>query len=505
MSLLIKGGEVIDGSGKAPIKGDVLVAGGRIAAIGDLASYKADEIINASGCFVAPGFINIASPSDRHLSFFSDRLNGDALIEGITTAVCGTGGVSLAPISGGSPDAASNWSKWESLNVDWKSFSDLFSIMDKIRCGINLSFLAGYDSVKNPLAKKKRGLNRDESSVVAQSLFRSVQDGCLGISLSAETLKGDYLSPDEIKILTSLLRTKSAVFAMDFPFGEEKSSKYVEKAADWASYGSSIIINRFSRVSTPAGLGRGGSVADKETEKSFSILESSSVGGRITASVCPLPFEEISLYEIIPENAIGRAPKDTAANIIKKRSSAALEKKWPIEKLAKLWIADSPKAEFLTGKTVAEFSSNRELGSAECFSKLVELSDGRMSFFLEEDDNEARRRAIRDPRIIIESATYESIGKRSDFHKKISGSFVKFIEASSEAGMPIEKTIAKITSLPAMACNLIKRGFISEGFAGDITIIRDKKPEQVIVNGVVAAQEGLVTGNRGGKVIKRNV
>src|SRR5262245_2640767 len=59
--VIIKGGTVYDGSGRAPIKADVGIRADRIAAVGNLAGAKADTILDATGLAVTPGFINMLS------------------------------------------------------------------------------------------------------------------------------------------------------------------------------------------------------------------------------------------------------------------------------------------------------------------------------------------------------------------------------------------------------------------------------------------------------------
>ena len=55
--IIIRGGTVIDGTGKPGYKADVAVKDGKIAAIGDLSGLEAEKVLDASGLAVAPGFI----------------------------------------------------------------------------------------------------------------------------------------------------------------------------------------------------------------------------------------------------------------------------------------------------------------------------------------------------------------------------------------------------------------------------------------------------------------
>ena len=62
--VIIRGGMVYDGTGRAPVKADVGIRGDRIAAVGNLSRGTAKAIIDAKGLAVAPGFINMLSHSE---------------------------------------------------------------------------------------------------------------------------------------------------------------------------------------------------------------------------------------------------------------------------------------------------------------------------------------------------------------------------------------------------------------------------------------------------------
>ncbi|MEZ4495216.1 MAG: amidohydrolase family protein [Thermomicrobiales bacterium] len=87
--LIIRNGNVVDGSGAARIRGDVGVKDGRIAAVGDLSAASAAEAIDASGRIVAPGFIDVHIHSEVNLLDPSNPLRYGALLQGVTTHLAG--------------------------------------------------------------------------------------------------------------------------------------------------------------------------------------------------------------------------------------------------------------------------------------------------------------------------------------------------------------------------------------------------------------------------------
>ena len=94
--ILIRGGLVIDGSGRPGEVGDVAVRDGRIAAVGRSLAEGSAKVIDAEGLAVTPGFIDIKTHSD-----FTLPINPKAeskVRQGVTTEIIGHCGFSVAPV-----------------------------------------------------------------------------------------------------------------------------------------------------------------------------------------------------------------------------------------------------------------------------------------------------------------------------------------------------------------------------------------------------------------------
>lgn len=92
--LVIRGGRVVDGSGSEPFTADVAVSDGRITTIGSVTKHGREEI-DADGCVVTPGFVDIHTHYDGHITWAS-RLRPSSN-HGVTTVVTGNCGVGFAP------------------------------------------------------------------------------------------------------------------------------------------------------------------------------------------------------------------------------------------------------------------------------------------------------------------------------------------------------------------------------------------------------------------------
>ncbi len=93
---ILRGGEVIDGSGRPRRRADVAIAGDRVAAIGSVGRVEGAREVDVSGKIVAPGFIDVHTHDDRAL-FATPEMAAKAS-QGVTTVVTGNCGISLAPL-----------------------------------------------------------------------------------------------------------------------------------------------------------------------------------------------------------------------------------------------------------------------------------------------------------------------------------------------------------------------------------------------------------------------
>ena len=85
--ILIKGGQIVDGSGEPAFYGDIAVQDGKIARIAPEITEGAKRVIDASGLQVTPGFIDTHSHSDKAVYNGSDCYN--YLEQGVTTQIAG--------------------------------------------------------------------------------------------------------------------------------------------------------------------------------------------------------------------------------------------------------------------------------------------------------------------------------------------------------------------------------------------------------------------------------
>ncbi len=128
--LLIRNGQVIDGSGRPGVKADVAIKGDRIARIGKLTSATASRVIDAQGLIVAPGFIDMLGQSETYLLI--DPRAMSKVMMGVTTEITGEG-ESIAPINERQIKEQEDFLRRFNLTIDWRTLDEYFQASRETR------------------------------------------------------------------------------------------------------------------------------------------------------------------------------------------------------------------------------------------------------------------------------------------------------------------------------------------------------------------------------------
>jgi N-acyl-D-amino-acid deacylase len=193
--LVIRNGMVIDGSGLAGYRADVGVRDGRIAAIGRLAGQAARREIDAEGHAVTPGFVDAHTHFDAQL--FWDPLGASSCWQGVTTAVMGNCGFTLAPASEEqSPLVVRNLERAEDISGEamqagiewgWSHFREYMDVVDGLPKGINYVSNIGHSPLRTFVmgeAAFEREATGDELAAMEAELRDALAAGAFGLTTS---------------------------------------------------------------------------------------------------------------------------------------------------------------------------------------------------------------------------------------------------------------------------------------------------------------------------------
>jgi N-acyl-D-aspartate/D-glutamate deacylase len=194
MTTAIRGGTVVDGTGRPMVQADVLIEGARVASVGAHSGSGADATIDAEGLFVAPGFIDLHTHYDAQLSW--DANASPSPLHGVTTVLGGNCGFSLAPMAPEHVDYVSRMmARVEGMPLaalqrgvawDWTSFGQWLSHFDG-RIAVNAGFLVGHSTLRR-LVMAERAVGGTPTAAdldaMVEALHDALADGALGFSTS---------------------------------------------------------------------------------------------------------------------------------------------------------------------------------------------------------------------------------------------------------------------------------------------------------------------------------
>src|SRR5919202_122326 len=211
--LVLAGGEVVDGSGAPAYRADVGVAGGRITAIGDLSAAPATMRLDATGCVVAPGFIDPHTHSDTAL-----LLNPEAhskVRQGVTTEVIGNCGSSPAPLTGpyaGEVRARASGAQGQ-VEWNWRTFGDYLQKLESARPAVNVVPLVGHVTLRtSAMGMENRPPSTEEMARMEELLAEALDAGAFGMSSGLMTPPSSYADTEELVDLAETLRQHDALY-----------------------------------------------------------------------------------------------------------------------------------------------------------------------------------------------------------------------------------------------------------------------------------------------------
>src|SRR5215468_1962048 len=232
--ILIRGGTLIDGSGAPGARGDLAIAGGRIAALGASLDGRADKVIDAGGLAVTPGFIDIKTHSD-----FVLPINPKAeskVRQGVTTEIIGHCGFSVAPVL---PGKAQLLADYLSGGAPWLPFREMSfpEYLDTFPAvAVNTGMLVGHNTLRlMVMGLEDRAPSPAELDAMIALLEDGLAAGALGMSSGLFTPPGSFAKPDEIKTLCAVLKRYNAAYFTHVRDEANKVMEAVEEAIDISS------------------------------------------------------------------------------------------------------------------------------------------------------------------------------------------------------------------------------------------------------------------------------
>jgi N-acyl-D-amino-acid deacylase len=525
--ILIRGGTVINGSGKPGELTDVAIDGGRIARIGRDLPQDADRIIDAGGLAVTPGFIDIKTHSD-----FVLPINPKAeskVRQGVTTEIIGHCGFSIAPVLPGKTqllaDYLSGGAPW--LPFRETSFPDYLDSFPA--ASVNAGMLVGHNTLRlMAMGLEDRPPTSAEFDQMAALLDEGLAAGALGFSSGLFTPPGSFAAPDELIDLCAVVKRHNAGYFTHIRDESDGVLEGVEEAIAVARAHKIHVEIVHLKCSGVDNWGKAATVLDM-------IARAHAEGLDIDCDAYPYAAGANPLKNLLPPwvqvggNAamLARlAEPQIRARIAHEIAESGLNNWGRIPSWDCVQVSISPNRPETAGQTIAALAAASGADPIDQLCDHLIADNGATRVLITSISEDDIRTIVRSPTALVGSdgncvATYGTVSQGMP-HPRFYGAFPRIIAryVGEERLLSLEAAIHKMTGATAKALKLRDRGLIAEGYRADVAIFDpdDFKDlatyadphsypsgprTSVIVNGVVVVDNATHTGATPGTVLRR--
>lgn len=525
--VIIRGGTVYDGTGRAPVKADIGINGDRITTVGNLSRATAPTIVDANGLAVAPGFINMLSHSET--SWFVDSRSMSELLQGVTTQIFGEG--SMGPLSDEMKKRRRESQGDLKYDIPWTTLAEYLNHLEKHGISQNVASFIGAATLREyVIGLEDKPPTPEQLNQMRELVRREMEAGALGITTALIYPPAFFAKTDELIELCKV------------------AAKYKGKyTTHMRSEGAQLIeaVQETIRISREAGLpaeiyhlkASGEANWSKMNQVIKMIEDARKQGVKISADMYTYPAGGTGLDASLPpwvfdggREAAYKRLQDPAT-----RQKIAEAVRTPSNDWENLYLlAGSPDrlllASFrndslkpLTGKTLAEVAKMRGKDPVEMIMDLLLEDRSRVGtiYFLMSEDN--IRKQIRQPWVSFgsdaASIATEGVFLRSAAHPRTYGNFARLLGkyVRDEKVISLTEAVRRLTNLPATNLGLKDRGLLKSGMFADVVIfdpqtIADRStfenPHQysvgvrdVFVNGKHVLRNGEHTGAKPGRAV----
>jgi N-acyl-D-amino-acid deacylase len=521
--LVIKNGDVVDGTGAAARRADIAINGDRIVAVGAV-SGSARRTIDATGRIVAPGFIDVQGQSG--VTLLADG-NGESHIrQGITTEIIGEGSTP-ALWTRDTVDRVSV-DRYH-LPFDWTGFDGYLRALQNRGTSINLGSFAPVAAIREQvLGMQNRAPTADELTREQEILERAMQQGAFGFATALIYPPASYTQTDELVALARVAAQYGGIYISHVRGESFRVKEAIAEAIDIGRQAKLPVVVYHLKIGAKSNWGHMDEIrAEIEAAR----------GGGVDVSACQYPYTAGGTG--LPATLPGWAQEGGREKMLERLKNPAerakmrrdVEANTEVENLLAgatfdgVQIASVPpdKDQSIVGKRLSQIAAERHQDNWDTLFAVLIDNDGRVGALFHMMSEDDVKTAMRFPWVSVgtDSAAIRPDGPlgAGQPHPRSYGTFPRILGryVRDEHVLELPDAIRKMTSLAASQMKLADRGTIKEGFFADVVVFDPKtvadngtfeKPQQypvgidvVIVNGSVTVESGRHTGAHAGRAL----
>jgi N-acyl-D-amino-acid deacylase len=521
--ILIRNGQIFDGSGSPSYTGDIGINADTIAALGDLRNVKGNTEINADGLAVAPGFINMLSWAVESL-IEDGRSMGD-IVQGVTLEVMGEGD-SWGPWSESMKRGIKESQGDIKYDIEWTTLGEYLEYLERKGVSTNIASFVGTATLRiHEVGYDNRPPSAAEMDSMKILVRQAMEEGAIGVSSALEYVPACFASSEE---LTELCRIAAEYDGMYISHIRNEDDHFLEALDDFLEVareaGIRAEIYHFKQV---------GKINWDMLEPSVKKIDSARAAGmHITADMYNYVASSTGFDVLMPDwvqeggfdKWVARLKDPAVRKVIAPEIKKTIERKpGSAERILTVGF-NNDSLRYLQGKTLAQISEMRGMAPEETVMDLVIDDHSRVTvvYFSMSEDNIRKEIAI--PWMSFgsdgQSMAPEGIFMKSATHPRAYGNFARLLGkyVRDEKVIPLEEAVYRLTTLPATNMKIEKRGALKQGYFADVVVFDPGKvqdhatfedPHQlstgmvhVFVNGEQVLSNGVHTGALPGRVVR---
>ena len=527
--LILRGGDLYDGSGGSPQVADIAVRKDTIAAIGDLSKARGKVEINAKGLAVAPGFINMMSQAGQTL-IVDGKAQSD-IRQGITLEVLGEG-ESMGPLSERMKEDFVKGHGDIRYDIGWTTLDEYLRFLEKRGVTPNVaSFIGAATPRVHVIGYDDRPPTEEELGRMQKLVGQAMEEGALGVASALIYPPGSFAKTEELVAMAKEAAKYSGIYISHI-----------------RSEGDDIVgaTGEFLRIVREAGirgeifhLKTGGRDNWAKMDEVIGIVEKARAEGlEITADAYPYAAGMAGLLASFPpwiqDGGVEAAIKRMKAPATRQR--IIQEMRTPSKGWESLYLqCGSPERILLiafneeslkplTGKTLAQVAEIRGKSPEETAMDLLIEDNGQVLaiYFSQSEENLKKTLPLPWLSFCTDEAAYapEGVFLGAGAHPRAYGTYPRILGkyVQDEKLMTLQEAVRKMSALPAETLRIERRGRLQTGYFADIVVfdpskVRDlatfENPHRyatgivhVLVNGIQVLRDGEHTGAKPGRVVR---
>ncbi len=539
--IVIRGGELVDGTGSAPIQGDLAIDGDTIAAVGKVEGGGKREI-DAKGLAVTPGFVDLHTHLDAQIGW--DPEMTPVSWHGVTTALLGNCGVTFAPCKPKDVELLAAMMETvedipknailTGLPWDWEHYGGYLDAIERLNPALNVAGMVGHCAVRFYVMGERaveEQATAEERAEMADVVAKSIDGGAVGFSTNrypphklpdGRSIPGTFADPVELVDIAKAVGPRNGLMqAVGANFEVLKAMAETTRGRILFSYGTG--------PQEGSGKAQAEHLAKLCQHGDLTAITQVRGSGFMFGLQSALPAQGETWDALrkmkLPERLAAIRDADTRAKLVAEGKAAKV--RLPLANVFYLGDGESP-------NYTAPADANLEAQAAaagehwvETFLRLSDETDGKGLFNLRMFNQSLKELGD----LFKSEHIFPSLGDAGAHVSQImDAGWPSFVLSHwvREAGLySLEEGVRRLTSGPARVLGLNDRGALRPGLKADVNVfdpaqVRERQPELVhdfpggapryiqksmgykatIVNGALTLENGEHTGERAGQVLR---